>query len=134
MARVHGKDLASVQVADSGSVARDLRPETIALNFEVSAQTHDTTTIGDQWIRATAGLKGGDEFDHEVFYDNVAATGTHALYAARLGGPPQTFSFGDGVRTVSMTTIVTQISEAWKVDEMTKMKVTHKITGAVTFS
>ena len=76
MARVHGKDLSSLNVDDSAGTARDLLAETIGLSFSTSADTHDTTTLGDDWKEFTAGLKGGNTFTHEVFYDNTAATGT----------------------------------------------------------
>jgi len=107
--------------------------DTKELNFKVSAQTHDVTTLGDDWLEFVAGLKGGDEFDHVVMYDNTNTTGTWAKYTSIHGGVAGTLSFGDGVRTVSMSTIVTGLSLPINVADMIQITATHKITGAVTF-
>lgn len=129
MARVHGKDLTSLSVH-----TQDMLADTMELNFSVSSETHDTTTIGDDWREFTAGLKGGDEFDHTVMYDNTNTTGTWAKYTSILGAAGGTLSFGDGTRTVSMSTIVTKLSLPVSVGDMMKVTATHKISGAVTFS
>lgn len=133
MARVHGKDLSTLSVDNASGTPVAMRTDTLALDFQVSADTHDTTTIGDAWKEAVSGLKGGDEFSHEVFYDNTNTSGTYAVYTGRLG-VEGTLSFGDGTRTTSMETIVTKLSTPIKVGDMIKLTATHKITGAVTFS
>jgi len=133
MARVHGKDLTSVNVDDSGGTPVAMLTETISLDFGVSVETHDTTTLGDDWKEFTPGLQGGDSFSHELFYNNTNTTGNWAILTARLG-LAGTLSFGDGVRTVSMETIITNISLPSPVNDMLKITVTHQITGAVTFS
>jgi len=133
LARVHGKDLTSLNVDDSGSTARDLLADTIGLNFSTSADSHNTTTLGDDWKEFTAGLKGGNTFTHEVFYDNTATTGTAEVYRGRIG-VVGTFDFGDGTRTASMETVVTNLAESDSVADMIKLTATHQITGAVTFS
>lgn len=133
MARVHGKDLTSVNVDDSSGAVTDLKADTVSVSFSVGVDSHDTTTIGDSWHEWTAGLKGGDEFTHEMFYNNTASTGTWALYTGRLG-VTHTFSFTDGTRTVSMETLVTKLSLPVQVADMIKFTATHKINGAVTFS
>ena len=133
MARVHGKDLSSLNVDDSAGTARDLLAETIGLSFSTSADTHDTTTLGDDWKEFTSGLKGGNTFTHEVFYDNTATTGTAIVYRGRVG-VVGTFDFSDGTRTASMETVVTNIAESNSVADMIKLTATHQITGVVTFS
>ena len=133
MARVHGKDLSSLSVDDAGGTARNLLNETIGVDFSTSADTHDTTTMGDDWKEFTAGLKGGDTFTHEVFYNNVATTGTAAVYRGRVG-VAGSFSFSDGTLTASMETIVTNVSESYSVADMIKITATHQVTGAVTFN
>ena len=133
MARVHGKDLSSLGVDDSGGSVVSMLAETISLDFKHSVETHDTTTLGDDDKEFTAGLKGGDTFDHEIFYNNTTTTGIWAIYTARLG-VSGTLSFSDGTRTVSMETIVTALSLPIKVNDMLKATATHQITGAVTYS
>lgn len=133
MARVHGKDLTSLSVDNAAGTPGSMLAETVALNFEVSVETHDTHTMGDAWKEVTSGLKGGDEFSHELFYNNTNTTGPWVIYAARLG-VEGTLSFGDGTRTVSMETNVTKLSLPIQVGDMIKITATHKITGAVTFS
>ena len=54
--RLHGKDLTVVNVDDSGGTPVLLKAETISIGEEVGVDTHDTTTIGDQWHEFTTGL------------------------------------------------------------------------------
>lgn len=129
MARLHGKDLSSLTLNSQA-----LLSDTVALNFEASAATHDTTTMGDDWIEATAGLKGGDEITHEMFYDNTNTTGTWAFVTNLLGAAATTLSFGDGTRTVSVSVIVTKVSLPIQVADMMKFTASYKLTGAITFS
>ena len=129
MARVHGKDLSALTLN-----AQTLMADTIALNFEVSGKTHETTTIGDDWEEAVAGLKGGDEITHELFYDNTVTTGTWAFITNLLGAAAVTLSFSDGVRTQSGSVLVTKVSLPVQVGDMMKMTASYKLTGAVTFS
>jgi hypothetical protein len=133
MARVHCKDLSTVNIDNSGGTPADFKADTLALNFEVSVDEHDTTTIGDSWHEVTAGLKGGDEITIEHFYNNTNSTGIWAVMTGRLG-VEGTLSFTDGTRTVSMETNVSKLSLPIQVGDMMKFTATHKITGAVTFS
>ena len=129
MARVHGKDMASLSLNSQSLLA-----DTVALDFAVSAETHDTTTLGDDWKEAIAGLKGGDDISHEMFYDNTATTGTWAFVTNLLGAAATTLSFGDGTRTVSVSVIVKEVSLPIAVGDMMKVSATYQMTGAVTFS
>lgn len=129
MARVHGKDISTLTLNSQA-----LLTDTIALNFKASAVTHDTTTLGDDWIEATSGLKGGDEISHELFYDNTVTTGAWAFITALIGGAAVTLAFSDGTRTVSMSVIVTGVSLPISVGDMLKVTATYKITGTITFS
>jgi hypothetical protein len=134
MARLHGKDLSVLNVDDSGGTPVNLLAETISIGEEVGVDTHDTTTLGDDWHEFTAGLKGGNEFPHELFYtDGAAGTGTYLTLAARLG-VAGTLTIGDGTRSVAMETIITKVSSPTNVGDMKKVTVSHKITGAVTYS
>lgn len=129
MSRVHGKDLSSLTLN-----AQALLTDTISLSFSASADTEDTTTMGDDWHEATAGLKGNDDISHEMFYDNTVTTGTWAFVTNLLGAAATTLSFGDGTRTVSVSVIVTNVSLPVNVANMMKFTATYKATGAVTFS
>ncbi len=129
MSRVHGKDIASLSLN-----AQSLLADTIALNFKASAASHDTTTLGDDWLEAIAGLKGGDEISHELFYDNTVTTGVWAFITNLLGAAAVTLSFGDGVRTVSVSVLVIGVSLPISVNDMMKVTASYKLTGAVTFS
>ena len=129
MARVHGKDITALTLN-----SQSLRTDTISLDFKASAQTHDTTTIGDSAIEYTSGLKGGDEIEHEMFYDNTNTTGTWAFVTNLLGGSAVTFSFADGTRTVSVSVIVKAVSLPVSVGDMLKFTATYQATGVTTFS
>ena len=133
MARVHGKDITSINIDNAGGTAADFKAETISLDFSASAETHDTTTIGDSFREFTSGLKGGDDVSHTFMYNNTSTTGIGAVYTGRLG-ISNTLDFTDGTRTVSMETIVTKLSMPIAVGDMIKCTATHKINGAITFS
>ena len=133
MARVHGKDITSINIDNAGGTAADFKAETISLDFSASAETHDTTTIGDSFREFTSGLKGGDDVSHTFMYNNTSTTGIWAVYTGRLG-ISNTLDFTDGTRTVSMETIVTKLSMPIAVGDMIKCTATHKINGAITFS
>jgi len=133
MARVHGKDITSINIDNAAGTAADFKAETISLDFSASAETHDTTTIGDSFREFTSGLKGGDDVSHTFMYNNTSTSGIWAVYTGRLG-ISNTLDFTDGTRTVSMETIVTKLSMPIAVGDMIKCTATHKINGAITFS
>ena len=95
MARVHGKDITSINIDNAGGTAADFKAETISLDFSASAETHDTTTIGDSFREFTSGLKGGDDVSHTFMYNNTSTTGIWAVYTGRLG-ISNTLDFTDG--------------------------------------
>lgn len=133
MSRVHGKDFTAINVDQSTGLAIDVTAQTVSIDFQVSAAQHDTTTIGDDWFETTSGLKGGDSVSHEMFYDNTVSTGTWAHMSGRLG-IEGTLSITDGVRTISCETNVERVSLPIKVGDMTRLTVSHKVTGAVSFT
>lgn len=132
MARLHGKDLASLDVDDTAGSTNDFLAYTKSLDFTVSSETHDTTTLGDDWKEFTPGLLGGDSITHEMMYDN-ASTGSYQFMFKRLG-VSGTLSWSDGTRTTSMETIITGVSTPVSVGDMVMVTATHQITGAVTVS
>lgn len=131
MARVHGKDISTLTVDDSGGSARSLLADTISFGFPQKAAVHDTTTMGDDDMEFTAGLKHGATFTHEVFYNNTASTGTDAVYSGRVG-VLGTFSWSDGTTTYSIETIVTDWSINATVGDMVKGTATHQQSGSMT--
>lgn len=133
MARVHGKDFTTVSVDNAAGTPVAMVADTMSIEFTASAETHDTTTIGDQWREFTAGLKGGDELSHSFMYDNTSSTGIWEIYRNRLG-VSGTLTISDGTRTLAMETIVTKLSMPVQVGDMVKCTASHKVNGAVTFS
>lgn len=133
MARVHGKDFTTVSVDNAAGTPVAMVADTMSIEFTASAETHDTTTIGDQWREFTAGLKGGDELSHSFMYDNTNSTGIWEIYRNRLG-VSGTLTISDGTRTLAMETIVTKLSMPVQVGDMVKCTASHKVNGAVTFS
>ena len=119
----------------SAGTVVDMKADTMSIEFSASAETHDTTTIGDQWREFTAGLKGGDEVSHSFMYDNTASTGIWAVYVGRLG-VQGTLTLKDAStgRQIDVETIVTKLSMPVQVGDMIKCTASHKMTGAVTFS
>lgn len=133
MARIHGKDFTTVSVDNAAGTPVAMVADTMSIEFTASAETHDTTTIGDQWREFTAGLKGGDELSHSFMYDNTSSTGIWEIYRNRLG-VSGTLTISDGTRTFAMETIVTKLSMPIQVGDMVKCTASHKVNGAVTFS
>lgn len=129
MARVHGKDLSTLTLN-----SQSLLSDTISITISPKSATHDTTTMGDDWEEATAGLKSGDEISHEMFYDNTTTTGTWAFVTNLLGAAATTLALSDGTRTVSVSVIVKGVDMPISVGDMMKFKATYKCSGAVTFS
>lgn len=126
---MHGKDLSVLTLA-----AQSLLADTIDIGPKISAATHDTTTLGDDWMEATGGLKGGDEFDHTMFYDNTVTTGTWAYLTAKLEAQVAVeLVIGDGVRTITGNVLVTAVSLPISVGDMMKFTASYKWSGAVTF-
>lgn len=128
MSRIHGKDLSTLSLA-----AQSLLTDTISIGPKISAATHDTTTLGDDWMESISGLKGGDEFDHELAYDNANTTGTWAYLTGKLGSSCELI-IGDGTRTITGNVIVTGLSLPISVADMMKVTASYKWTGTVSFS
>lgn len=130
MARLHGKDVSTLTVA-----AQSLLADTISIGPKTSVKTHDTTTLGDDWEEATAGLKGGDEFSHELFYDNTAATGTWAYLTGKWNaGAAVELIISDGTRTITGNVLVTSVTLPISVTDMLKFTATYKWTGSIAYS
>lgn len=129
MARVHGKDLTALTLN-----SQTLLADCISIGFKPKSATHDTTTMGDDWEEATAGLKSGDVIELELFYDNTNTTGTWAFVTNLLGAAATTLSFSDGTRTNAVSVIVAGIDLNAAVNDMMKFKASLKATGAITFS
>ena len=130
MARIHGKDISAVNVDNAAGAAQNLLAETISFGFPQRAAVHDTTTMGDDDMEFTAGLKHGATFTHEVFYNNTANS-TEPVYNGRVG-VSGTFSWSDGTVTYSIETIVTEFNITANVGDMVKATATHQQTGALT--
>lgn len=129
MARLHGKDITTITLN-----AQSLKGDTIHIDTGYDAETHDTTVTGSQWRSFIGGLKLGADISHELFYDNTASTGTWAFLTNLLGAAATTLVISDGVRTMSVSAIVTKLSLPMPVGDMLKITATYKQTGTVTFS
>jgi hypothetical protein len=128
MARLHGSDLSTLTLG-----GQTLLADTISIGPKLSVATHDTTTIGDDWMESTAGLLGGDEFDHEMFYDNTNTTGTYAYLMAKLiAKAPVPLVISDATRTLTGDVLVTGVSDPISVGDMRKITASYKWTGTVT--
>lgn len=130
MARLHGKDV-SAFTWDS----KDFLDDLISIDFKASAQMHDTTTLGDDWIEYTAGLKGGDDCSLEMFWDD-GVDGPYDYFADRIGGAAASMviTLTNAARIITVNTIVKEVSLPISVGDMMKHTVTLALTGAVTFA
>lgn len=128
MARLHGKDISVLTLA-----GQTLLADTIAIGPKVSAEMHETHTMGDDWKEFTAGLKGGDDIEHEMFYDDTVTTGSYAYVCGLLGGAASALAITMGARTFGCNVIVKAVSLPMSVGDMLKITATYTITGTVTF-
>lgn len=134
MARVHGRNLTVVDIDSTAGTTVSMLANTIALNWKVSAETHPTETMGDNWKESTPGLLGGDEITHELFYDTSTSTGTTIYYNRLQHSAPLTLSWSDGTRTYAVETLVKEVSQPIPVGDMMKVTATHIMSSSVTFT
>jgi hypothetical protein len=127
VARIHGKDISTLTLGGQSLLA-----DTVSIGLKESTETHDTTTIGDDWREFTAGLQGGDDLSHELFYDNANTTGTWAyLSGKKAAGAAIELVVSDGTRTTTQNVLVTGLERTISVSDMVKINATYKATGAV---
>lgn len=129
MAMVHGK---------SGSVligTKDVSPFANKIDFEQTADDHDTTTFGATGHTYAGGLTDGS-VKLSGLYDNTALTGPRAAIQAVLG---TTVAFkyrpegiGTGKPESSCQVLVKSYKESAPVDDMVTWEAELTISGAVT--
>jgi hypothetical protein len=129
VARKHGKDLTVLTLGGQSLLA-----DTVSIDYADSADTHDTHTLGDQAKESTAGLTGGDDLSWVGFYDNAAGTGTWAYLTGKVGAASSVLVIGDGVRSQSVSVIVTKVALPVKVNDMMMVNATFRKTGVTTYS
>lgn len=129
MARKHGKDLSTLSLG-----GQTLLADTIHIDYSDQADMHATETLGDQAHESTAGLLGGDDITHELFFDNTNTTGTWAYLTGKLGAAASTLIIGDGTRQISVSVIVQKLSLPIAVNDMMKVTATYRKTGVTTYS
>ena len=122
-----------IDVSDAGAL-QDMSQyvDTIG-GFKITRLTQESHTAGDSWVEHLwSGVRRGEDFTVEGFYDDTASTGPDAVFN---GTHAET-------RTVEMTYGSTKKStfEAWIVDyerlftrgELTRYRATIRPSGAVT--
>lgn len=125
MSRLHGKDVTVLSLA-----AQTLLADTISIEITIGADVHDTTTMGDDWKEGVAGLKGGTDISHEMFYDDTTTTGTWAYVAGLVGGASSSLVVTAGSRTVTVPVIVKEVGLPLTVNDMAKFTATYQMIGA----
>jgi len=125
VARLHGKDVSVLTLA-----GQTLLADTISIELNIGADVHDTTTMGDDWKEGTAGLKGGTDISHEMFYDDTATTGTWAYCVGLVGGASSSLVVTAGARTVTVPVIVKEVGLPLSVGDMAKFTATYQMIGA----
>lgn len=129
MATVHGKGTA-VSIDD-----QDLSAYSTNVQFNESADSHETTTFGLNSKRYASGLRDGTA-TLEGLYDNTADTGPAAVLRPLLGGAPVPFIYqpeglGTGRPTATVDVIVTAFEQTAPVADMVTFSATLQFTGDV---
>lgn len=129
MAMVHGKT-GSILVATA-----DCSPFTNSIDWDTSADTHDTTTFGNTGHKYAGGLTDG-KVSLKGIYDNTAVTGPRAAIQAKLG---LTVAFtyrpegiGDTLPESVCSVVVNSYKESVPVDDMISWEAELTISGTVT--
>lgn len=129
MAKVHGKN-GSIELDEV-----DISPYTNTIDWDTSADTHDTTTFGQTGHTYAGGLTDG-KVSLKGIYDNTASTGPRDSVAALLG---QTVEFvyrpegvGAGKPESTCNVVVNSYKESVPVADMITWEAELTISGAVT--
>ncbi len=112
---------------------RDTSQDIISITPKFAAVTHDTTTLGDDWIEAIAGLLSW-EADFEALYNNEAAG--IGLQVESVGGTINALSIIDGdadaigdTGIVAGASVLTGRSQPMTVADMVKLSCNLKGNG-----
>lgn len=129
MAKVHGKN-GAILVGTA-----DCSPFTNSIDWDTSADTHDTTTFGNTGHVYAGGLTDG-KVSLKGIYDNTTVTGPRAALQAHLGGSVA-FKYrpegvGDGLPESSCSVVVNSYKESVPVADMISWEAELTISGAVT--
>jgi hypothetical protein len=129
MAQVHGK---------TGAIlvnAKDCSAFTNSIEWDQSADTHDTTTFGQTGHVYAGGLTDG-KVSLKGIYDNTAVTGPRAAVQSSLGA---TVAFkyrpegiGTGKPESTCNVVVNSYKESVPVDDMISWEAELTISGGVT--
>lgn len=129
MAQVHGKSGALL------IATKDVSPYTKSIDFDQSADSHDTTTFGATGHTYSGGLTDG-KVSLAGVYDNTASVGPRGAIKANLG---LTVAFryrpegvGTGRPEDQFNVVVTGYKESVPVDDMIQWSADLQISGAVT--
>jgi hypothetical protein len=129
MAQVHGKD-GAILVGTA-----DCSPFTNSIDWDSSADTHDTTTFGATGHTYAGGLTDG-KVSLKGIYDTTAITGPRAAVQAKLG---LTVAFkyrpegiGTGKPETSCQVVVNSYKESVPVADMVTWEAELTISGAAT--
>lgn len=130
MAFVHGKGTAVT--LDS----KDLSVYSNNVQFNRSADSHETTTFGKVAKTYASGLKDGTATVQGI-YDDTAATGPGAVFRPLLGGAAVEFEYlpaggGVGASTHTVDVIVTAYEETAPVADMVTWSATLQFSDDVT--
>lgn len=129
MAKIHGSNLV-VTLDDD-----DLSAYANNVDYERSADSHDTTTFGADGHVFDGGLTNGT-VKVDGFYDSTAGTGPRAVITPLLG-TKVTFvhrpeGTGSGLPQNSSDVVVTKYVESSPVADFTKWSLELQISGTVT--
>jgi hypothetical protein len=128
MTFIHGKNTV-VKVA-----TKDLSPFTDSSELEIGADTHDTTTYGNNSHRKSGGLLDGS-FKMSGTYDSTAVTGPRAALKPLTGTTVavirQSEGTGSGKPQDAFNAVVSKYVETSPVADMVKWSCEFEIDGDV---
>lgn len=125
------------RLAEVSIAGTDLSAYSDSCDLGIDIDVLDTTTFGNTWKTAIAGLIGGS-FSMGGNYDPTATVGPQAvLWGVILGLVPVAVVFkpggtATGQRTNSFSALITSYSESSTPDDKVVWSADYQITGAVT--
>jgi len=134
----YGSSSVTINVDDSGGVARDLtqyiRNSVVAEIESILTQSH---AFGDSWLEFLAvGLRKLGPIDLEGFYDDTATSGPHVVLSDLATGPASitktiTIVWGGG-KSVASEALINKYARKSMPGALTEFKAQLTPTGAVT--
>lgn len=122
-----------IDAADAGALQDMSQYCDIIGGFKISKFVEESHTLGDAWVESLfAGIRKGEDFTVEGFYDDTATTGPNVVFnGTHLVTRSVEITYG-GTKKSTFEAWIVDFERVLARDKMTRFKATIRPTGAVT--